>query len=293
MTEQDPISLAANTQIDPDPSSLVGFEAPRTPAESLAEEPAPVIDIHPPHHGAMTRRDILTHLAIVVVGILMAIGLEQSVEYFHHRHLAQEAARALLEERNLDEMSNDVNIFLTKRHQRDLQHDLAILDALRAHRPLPPGPFIVRHLRYLYAEEQWHKIHQSGTINYLTSDLAPINYRYENQDGFMDGVKRSNEDLTRAASVLRSSTDPLNSSFEENVASAGFTKRLADAHESIPQQEIDAVWANFAEPANFAALSPSQIDSLQRAVQTALADDDALLTYCFNIKRNLDRHPAH
>jgi hypothetical protein len=45
-----------------------------------------MIDIHPPHHAATTRRDFFIHLSTVVLGILIAIGLEQSVEYAHHRH---------------------------------------------------------------------------------------------------------------------------------------------------------------------------------------------------------------
>jgi hypothetical protein len=45
-----------------------------------------MIDIHPPQHAAITRRDFFIHLGIVVLGILIAIGLEQTVEYFHHRH---------------------------------------------------------------------------------------------------------------------------------------------------------------------------------------------------------------
>ena len=44
-----------------------------------------MIDIHPPHHAATTRRDFFIHLCTVVLGILIAIGLEQTVEYFHHR----------------------------------------------------------------------------------------------------------------------------------------------------------------------------------------------------------------
>jgi hypothetical protein len=43
-----------------------------------------MIDIHPPHHAATTRRDFFIHLVTVVLGILIAIGLEQAVEYFHH-----------------------------------------------------------------------------------------------------------------------------------------------------------------------------------------------------------------
>ncbi len=249
-----------------------------------------MIDIHPPHHAATARRDFFIHLTTVVLGILIAIGLEQTVEYFHHRHLAAEARVALLAERDTNENSNNFNIFATKRHQRDLQHDLAVLHALRAHQPLPPGPFIVHHARYLYLEDEWHKIHQSGTINYLTGSLQPIDYRYEMETAFMDRCDRSSEDLTRAASVLRSEHDPLKTNFEDNLATSAFFKRIADSHETLSAQEIDAGYATFAEPANFSALSPVQIDSLERAIQSALADDDALLTYCYNIKRNLSRN---
>jgi hypothetical protein len=251
-----------------------------------------MIDIHPPQHAPMTRRDFFVHLFIVVLGILIAIGLEQSVEYLHHRHLASEAALALLNERHIDEEANQFNIFATRRHQRDLQHDLVMLRALRAHQPLPPGPFIIQHVAYIYHGEQWQNVHQSGTINYLTGNLGAITYRYQIQDRFLDLYSRSNEDLARAASVLRSPADPLNTSYEDNVAFSGFFKRLVAAHEDLPEQEIDAAWAIHAAPGNLAALTPAQIDSLDRAVQIALSDDDAMLRNCFDIKRNLANNPV-
>ena len=45
-----------------------------------------MIDIHPPQHAPMTRREFFTHLFIVVLGILIAIGLEQTVELIHEHH---------------------------------------------------------------------------------------------------------------------------------------------------------------------------------------------------------------
>lgn len=250
-----------------------------------------MIDIHPPHHGALTRRDFFIHLSTVVLGILIAIGLEQTVEYLHHRDLAAEAQRALIKERHADETANDLNIFATKRHQHDLQHDLAVLHALRSHQPLPPGPFIIAHVTSAYAGEEWRKIHQSGTINYLTGNLGALTFRYEIQDKFAVLSERSGEDLARAASVLRSSTDPIISSFEQNMAFSDFFRRLEDAHEGLPQQEIDDAWATKAEQGNVATLSPAQLDALARALQVALADDDAMLQDCFTIKRNLARNP--
>ena len=39
-----------------------------------------MIDIHPPGHAPMTHREFFTHLFIIILGIIIAIGLEQSVE---------------------------------------------------------------------------------------------------------------------------------------------------------------------------------------------------------------------
>ncbi len=49
-----------------------------------------MLDVHPPHASAHTWRDFFIHIATIVIGLLIAIGLEQSVEFFHHRHQRNE-----------------------------------------------------------------------------------------------------------------------------------------------------------------------------------------------------------
>jgi hypothetical protein len=44
-----------------------------------------MLEVHPPHHAASTWRDFLIHIATIVIGLLIAVGLEQTVEYVHHR----------------------------------------------------------------------------------------------------------------------------------------------------------------------------------------------------------------
>jgi hypothetical protein len=82
-----------------------------------------MLDVHPAHHAATTWRDFFIHIATIVLGLLIAISLEQTVEYFHHRHLGAEGHQALIEERRADETANEFNIFATRRHQQDLQRD--------------------------------------------------------------------------------------------------------------------------------------------------------------------------
>jgi hypothetical protein len=44
------------------------------------------MEIHPPEGGIHSWRGFLVHMATIVLGILIAIGLEQMVEAIHHRH---------------------------------------------------------------------------------------------------------------------------------------------------------------------------------------------------------------
>jgi hypothetical protein len=45
-----------------------------------------MLDVHPPHERTHTWKDFFIHIATIAVGLLIAVGLEQTVEYFHHRH---------------------------------------------------------------------------------------------------------------------------------------------------------------------------------------------------------------
>ena len=49
------------------------------------------MEVHPPEHPIHTWRDFFIHIATIVVGLLIAIGLEQSVEWLHHRHVVHTA----------------------------------------------------------------------------------------------------------------------------------------------------------------------------------------------------------
>ena len=39
-----------------------------------------MLDVHPAHHAASTWRDFFIHIITIVIGLLIAIGLEQTVE---------------------------------------------------------------------------------------------------------------------------------------------------------------------------------------------------------------------
>ena len=62
-----------------------------------------MLDVHVPH-PTHTWKDFFIHIATITVGLLIAIGLEQTVEALHHRHQRRELEQQLHDEaqRNLD-----------------------------------------------------------------------------------------------------------------------------------------------------------------------------------------------
>ena len=75
-----------------------------------------MIDVHPPHETVHTWRDFLIHIATICVGLLIAIGLEQAVEAFHHVHerRALESEMRTEARRNVEVLHVDIDRNLDK-----------------------------------------------------------------------------------------------------------------------------------------------------------------------------------
>jgi hypothetical protein len=54
-----------------------------------------MLDVHPQQQSAHSWKDFFIHIATIVVGLLLAVGLEQTVEAVHHHHQRHELEEAL------------------------------------------------------------------------------------------------------------------------------------------------------------------------------------------------------
>jgi hypothetical protein len=67
-----------------------------------------MLDVHAPHETVHTWKDFFVHIATIVVGLVIAVGIEQSVEAIRHRHersdlretLRRESEQILKDSRN-------------------------------------------------------------------------------------------------------------------------------------------------------------------------------------------------
>jgi hypothetical protein len=86
---------------------LPDAETPSTPEIS-----APMLDVHASHVSVRTWRDFFAHIAIITIGLLIAIALEQCVENLHHIQQRHQLQHDLLEEakRNRDILMMDLGL---------------------------------------------------------------------------------------------------------------------------------------------------------------------------------------
>jgi len=130
-----------------------------------------MIDVHPPHGAVHTWKDFFIHLATIVIGLLIAVGLEQTVEYFHHQHQVAEIRRSLAEERRLNEVifTNASREF--RRYAPILAGSLQTLTYLRTHPGAAPtqwpGRFSFYMLSIRFQDSAWKTALQSAALEYV------------------------------------------------------------------------------------------------------------------------------
>jgi hypothetical protein len=183
--------------------------------KARTEKENEMIDIHAPHESMHSWRDILLHLAIVVAGILIAIGLEQSIEWLHHREQRNDLIRQLR-----TESEDDLRIFDKDRQAAItlLAWDQNAIAALRNAAPrdgtidvtLPSGQSLAP--RTVPEWAAWPLAQTNGTAALLSDKLARIYQRLDSeavQDSeAMKGYATSRVELSAIAMRLGVGLDP-------------------------------------------------------------------------------------
>jgi hypothetical protein len=96
-----------------------------------------MLDVHAPHKTEHTWTDFFIHIATITVGLFIAIGLEQTVEYFHHLHQRHQLEENLRDELrvNLRRDADDFRVFTQIR-----AYTVELKSAVSARRTGAPSP---------------------------------------------------------------------------------------------------------------------------------------------------------
>jgi hypothetical protein len=147
-----------------------------------------MLDVHPPHQSVHTWRDFFIHIATIVIGLLIAVALEQSVERLHQRHQRHQLREDLHRdgEANRDYIKD--NIAMAQNIVDWASGQAAVIEHAG-----PAGPLTLRRMpaENLYAPDTgvWLAAKASGTA----SLLSPSEQNWlEDQDNLERAIFGSN-----------------------------------------------------------------------------------------------------
>lgn len=138
-----------------------------------------MLDAHAPHNSTHTWKDFFIHLATIVVGLLIAVGLEQMVEHFHHRHQLAETREALRAERDHNRKAFADDVAESRRQSAAMINNLVVLRYLQQHPGTPqeklPGILVWHAYRPTYSDSAWKTAQQSGVTGLMPPQEARAN----------------------------------------------------------------------------------------------------------------------
>jgi hypothetical protein len=147
-----------------------------------------MLDVHPPHEPINSWKGFILHISTIVIGLLIAVGLEQTVEYFHHQHEVREAREALAaeHEENVHRYHENVRGHLLR--LADQNNNQRVLRYLLAHPGTPedklPGVMTFGEITLAEpVEAAWSTVERSEVASLLPpAELRDLATEYKELD---------------------------------------------------------------------------------------------------------------
>jgi hypothetical protein len=159
-----------------------------------------MLDVHPVHATISGWRDFFIHIVIVFIGLGLAISLQQTVEYLHHRYQVAETRRALLQERAENRSTFAAQTRAWHRTVAELQNNLLVFQYLQQHPGTPqeklPGVLLWNVSELAFSTAVWDAARESGVIALMPRE------EIEGYNDLYNALNREWENGYQAALVL-------------------------------------------------------------------------------------------
>jgi hypothetical protein len=172
-----------------------------------------MLDVHAPHKSVHGWRDFFIHLATITIGLLIALGLEATVEWMHHLHEVSETREALQRELQVNRAHFASNTAHFRSESSVLQKNLLVLRFLQQHPGASPSQLpgtIQWNISYTrMVDSAWKTACQTGITALMPQEEVR---KTAELYGFYERMDRSHEEeadaLTDAISYGFEDSDP-------------------------------------------------------------------------------------
>jgi hypothetical protein len=226
-------------------------------AQSLStpEISPPMLEVHAPQEGLHSWRAFFIHLATIVIGLLIAVGLEQSVEYFHHRHQVAEIRRSLAEERRINEIIFTSACSEFRRYAPILQGSLQTLSYLRTHPGASPSQWPSRFSFYIltirFQDSAWKTALQSAALEYVPrAEVRAYSDVYARLAEVSDESVAELRAVIRAKSFMLQMADPSTINAEQSTQAYAVVSDVVTSLYlmAIGERNVARIYSDFRTP---------------------------------------------
>jgi hypothetical protein len=172
-----------------------------------------MLDVHPPEHTPHSWRDFFIHIATIVIGLLIAIALEQTVERFHHRREVAETREALAEERQKNRVIYRHHLESYLRDAAVLHNDLRVFSYLQEHPKTAPAdlPGVIIWPNHIFepVTSAWKAAGETNVLSMMPrEEVAKTSETYFDLNRALDGYNNMTLAVAHAAAFTSQSSDP-------------------------------------------------------------------------------------
>lgn len=138
-----------------------------------------MLEVHAPHQNVHSWKDFFIHIATIAVGLLLAIGLEQTVEYVHHRHQLREARVELLLEVDGNREVLRKNMDSIRTLQAQLDRDMTEIRQYQSSKTAINGKLNYSHNIFRPRDAAWLAVKENGILGLMPYEEIEVhNYFY-------------------------------------------------------------------------------------------------------------------
>ncbi|MGO9778007.1 MAG: hypothetical protein ACLPM3_15620, partial [Terracidiphilus sp.] len=124
------------------------------------------MEVHPPHKPIHSVKEFMVHLLAITIGLLIALGLEASVAWLHHRHQARDARENIFQEMRANQQDVERQLNALPADEKRLDQILSLVDDAQHGRPQRPiGGFTWTSV--ILRDSAWDAASSTGAIAFM------------------------------------------------------------------------------------------------------------------------------
>jgi hypothetical protein len=131
------------------------------------------MEVHPPHGSIHSVKEFMVHLLAITIGLLIALGLESSVEWVHHRHLARDARENIFQEVRVNQQDVLRELNAMPAEEKHLDEMLSWMDSTQHGHPVSPN-WNFMWTTILPRDSAWSAASSTGAIAFMSYDEVKV-----------------------------------------------------------------------------------------------------------------------